>query len=65
MLFRSVHPLTDNGVDADIAFAAQIQTPDGEGSLMKDGYRFANHMRYWELQQNKYILDVDGNGKMC
>ncbi|CAB9531064.1 KDEL motif-containing protein 1 [Seminavis robusta] len=58
-----VHPLTDNGVSVDFAFASQIQTPDGEeGSLMQDGYRFANKMWYRELQQNKYILDVDGNG---
>ncbi|CAB9527271.1 KDEL motif-containing protein 1 [Seminavis robusta] len=57
-----VHTLTDNLVSVHFAFVRAVQGPDEEGSSAKERYRFANGMKYLELQRNKYILDVDGNG---
>jgi hypothetical protein len=50
------------GVSADFAFIKVVQQPPNAESLSRDSYRFARHMFYREMQQNKYILDIDGNG---
>jgi len=57
---KDVHPIDPNvtTVMADFAFAKNVQSFNTGEKL-----RFAGHKYYFQLQQYKYILDVDGNGK--
>lgn len=61
---KGIQPLENNvtksGVDADFAFVRQVQTPNGE--TVAPNIRFAKHMFFRQMQQSKYIMDVDGNG---
>jgi hypothetical protein len=49
-------------VNADFAFIKIVQQPEHLERLSSETYRFARHMFYREMQHNKYILDIDGNG---
>jgi hypothetical protein len=58
-----VHPLGDSGVVADFAFTNSVQKPKG-AEANENIYRFTKYMKYKEMQDMKYIVDVDGNGKV-
>jgi hypothetical protein len=49
-------------VNADFAFTQVVQKPEHVETLSPGLYRFAPYMEYHQMQQSKYILDVDGNG---
>lgn len=49
------------GVDADFAFVRVVQNDEGQ-DLAKT-YRQRKAMSYRDIQQHKYVLDVDGNCK--
>ncbi|CAB9501787.1 KDEL motif-containing protein 2 [Seminavis robusta] len=54
---------SQTGVEVDFAFFRVVQKPDHVPEWKdQHQYRFAPHMRYWQMQQFKYIMDVDGNG---
>jgi hypothetical protein len=49
------------GVDADFAFVRVVQNYDGQA--LPEKYRTAEAISYRDIQQHKYVLDVDGNCK--
>ena len=52
---------THNGAVVDFAFANIAQKPPN--ATLPSGSRLDKMLTLSQLKQNKYILDVDGNGK--
>lgn len=57
---KGVHEIVP-GVDADFAFVRVVQNYDGQA--LPEKYRRAEAISYRDIQQHKYVLDVDGNCK--
>jgi len=57
---NGVHSFGQTNVDVDFAFTRVVQNYRGQELPSK--YRRADSVSYRDIQQYKYVLDVDGNG---